>query len=215
MQTTTESTAVVLRIHRGGFSSLNHQDGEGSESDRSKATAWSMGRKLAKLTKETKAAKTLGIVMGVFILCWLPFFFTSVLFGVWPHPLISAHHQELIESIVTWLGWLNSGMNPVIYACWSRDFRRAFEKILCGHCCRKRRERKSRALAFARYTANDRAHNRDSNSSSSTRTARESRRTVCQQSSLPMATLSESIVAATATSVSAIAVAEVVPAPED
>lgn len=29
-------------------------------------------------------------------------------------------------------GWMNSAMNPVIYACWSKDFRRAFRKILCS-----------------------------------------------------------------------------------
>lgn len=68
--------------------------------------------------------------MGVFILCWLPFFVTNILMGVCPDSCIS--DPELVLSIVTWLGWLNSGMNPVIYACWSRDFRRAFKKILCS-----------------------------------------------------------------------------------
>jgi hypothetical protein len=74
--------------------------------------------------------------MGVFILCWLPFFVTNILIGVCPDSCIS--DPELVFSIVTWLGWLNSGMNPVIYACWSRDFRRAFKKILCSLllCCR-------------------------------------------------------------------------------
>jgi len=36
-----------------------------------------------------------------------------------------------------WLGYCNSMMNPIIYTCASRDFKRAFLRILrCRQCCR-------------------------------------------------------------------------------
>jgi hypothetical protein len=62
--------------------------------------------------------------MGVFIACWLPFFVTNLLSAFCQSCI---HNPERVVTVVTWLGWINSGMNPVIYACWSRDFRRYYD----------------------------------------------------------------------------------------
>ncbi len=86
--------------------------------------------KLTRFAHEQRAAKTLGIVMGVFIFCWLPFFMLTVLTSIFQAKLPEKLHN-IVFAVFTWLGYINSGCNPIIYAFSSRDFKRAFQKILC------------------------------------------------------------------------------------
>jgi len=86
-------------------------------------------RRLGRVARERKAAKTLGIVMGVFCACWVPFFVTNLLYGICRH-VGCVQHADILFRVFTWLGYINSGMNPVIYACSLRDFRRAFARIV-------------------------------------------------------------------------------------
>ncbi|KAK3590059.1 hypothetical protein CHS0354_041088 [Potamilus streckersoni] len=82
-----------------------------------------------KFKRETKAAKTVAIIVGAFIVCWLPFF-TIYLIGAFCHDCVS----ELVFSIFFWLGYCNSALNPCIYALFARDFRFAFKRLLiCRH----------------------------------------------------------------------------------
>jgi len=78
--------------------------------------------------RERKAARTLAIITGSFIGCWLPFFLVSLVRPFCDH----CHFPDLLVSIITWLGYLSSLFNPIIYNVFNPDFRSASRKILFG-----------------------------------------------------------------------------------
>ena len=60
---------------------------------------------------EHKAAKTLGIVVGAFIFCWMPFFLNSI-----ADAYTGFSTPAAVFEVFVWLGYFNSTLNPVIYA---------------------------------------------------------------------------------------------------
>lgn len=80
----------------------------------------------SRMRMETKAAKTLAVIMGCFCLCWAPFFITNVV-----DPFIHYSVPWQLWTAWLWLGYINSGLNPFLYAFLNRAFRRAFLVILC------------------------------------------------------------------------------------
>lgn len=80
------------------------------------------------LAKERKASTTLGIIMGLFTICWLPFFILALV-----RPITGEEYKTL-SSIFLWLGYANSLLNPIIYATLNRDFRKPFQEILYFRC---------------------------------------------------------------------------------
>lgn len=76
------------------------------------------------------AAKTLAIIVGMFILCWLPFFTLYLI-----SPFCKDCINPVLFSVVFWIGYCNSAINPMIYALFSKDFRFAFKRIICKCLC--------------------------------------------------------------------------------
>ncbi|KAM4845490.1 D(4) dopamine receptor [Thomomys bottae] len=93
--------------------------------------AWRRRRRRPKITsRERKAMRVLPVVVGVFLICWTPFFVVhttrALCSSCWVPPrLVSA---------VTWLGYVNSALNPLIYTVFNSEFRRVFRKAL-RLCC--------------------------------------------------------------------------------
>ncbi|XP_055847556.1 dopamine receptor 1 isoform X2 [Episyrphus balteatus] len=82
-----------------------------------------------------KAAVTVGVIMGVFLICWVPFFCVNI---------VAAFCKTCIGGqtfkILSWLGYSNSAFNPIIYSIFNKEFRDAFKRILTTKnpwCCRR------------------------------------------------------------------------------
>ncbi|XP_058390538.1 alpha-2B adrenergic receptor [Diceros bicornis minor] len=85
-------------------------------------------RRRAQLTREKRFTFVLAVVIGVFVLCWFPFFFTYSLGAICPQHCKVPHG---LFQFFFWIGYCNSSLNPVIYTIFNQDFRRAFRRILC------------------------------------------------------------------------------------
>ncbi|XP_053341553.1 trace amine-associated receptor 13c-like [Clarias gariepinus] len=82
--------------------------------------------KLSQTVKhEKKAAKTLGIVVGAFNLCWMPYFFTSVV-----DPFFDFTTPLVLYEVFVWLGYINSTLNPIIYGLFYPWFRKTLYLIV-------------------------------------------------------------------------------------
>uniref|UniRef100_A0AAV2IVL7 G-protein coupled receptors family 1 profile domain-containing protein n=1 Tax=Knipowitschia caucasica TaxID=637954 RepID=A0AAV2IVL7_KNICA len=85
-------------------------------------------RRKAMVNREKRFTFVLAVVMGVFVICWFPFFFTYSLMAVCPD---TCTIPNPLFKFFFWIGYCNSCLNPVIYTIFNKDFRRAFKKIVC------------------------------------------------------------------------------------
>ena len=101
-------------------------------------------RKKTNFFREVKATKTVALVIGAFVISWLPLFILLML-ALWDkevkdnfkvnHPGL---HKFTFFTFTRVLPPLNSCVNPIIYAVFNSNFRAAFLKFL--RCPQRRQE---------------------------------------------------------------------------
>ncbi|XP_059715422.1 histamine H3 receptor-like [Haemorhous mexicanus] len=81
----------------------------------------------SKLQRDKKIAKSLAVIVCVFVICWAPYSLLMIIRGICQGECI---HNSLYEATF-WLLWINSSLNPFLYPLCHVKFRMAFLKILC------------------------------------------------------------------------------------
>ncbi|CAM9727617.1 unnamed protein product [Lampetra fluviatilis] len=75
------------------------------------------------MRREHNATKTLGVIIFFFLLSWLPYNVTVIVFE------FVAYASDVYQ-VTLWIGYISSAFNPILYACFNRPFRTAFHRIL-------------------------------------------------------------------------------------
>ncbi|XP_020485955.1 histamine receptor H2b [Labrus bergylta] len=89
----------------------------------------------AAIAREHKATVTLAAVLGAFVICWFPYFTFFTCMGI----SAKTNPPNTLHSVVLWLGYFNSALNPILYPAFNRDFRKSYGELLrCSGLSRRK-----------------------------------------------------------------------------
>lgn len=86
-----------------------------------------------RVVSDRKATVTLASVVLAFAVCWIPYFALFTVKPFLPDPNVISAHLDLL---FLWLGYVNSTVNPFLYAFYNSSFRQGFKRVLCSACSR-------------------------------------------------------------------------------
>lgn len=108
----------------------------------------SFGEEQSAFLNERRITITLFIILAVFLACWTPFSVLTI------YATLAGHELPKYFSVAAyWLGFLNSAMNPLIYALRTEEFRQGYRQIfsiLLPCCFSKVESRECDSLAVLR-----------------------------------------------------------------
>ncbi|XP_026572439.1 5-hydroxytryptamine receptor 2C isoform X2 [Pseudonaja textilis] len=84
------------------------------------------------INNERRASKVLGIVFFLFLVMWCPFFITNIMSVLCQEACDQAVLRELLDVFV-WVGYICSGVNPLVYTLFNKTYRRAFSNYIRCH----------------------------------------------------------------------------------
>jgi hypothetical protein len=122
--------------------------------------AFQISRESTRVKNEQKAVKVLGIVFVVFVIAWVPFAIMNILSALCDLTAKCTIYPSILN-ILTWLGYISSSINPLIYNAFNEKFRFAFRQILkCNWQVLKKRQLVKRGdkLMAAKMAAQDMHH---------------------------------------------------------
>ncbi|XP_048200502.1 5-hydroxytryptamine receptor 2B isoform X2 [Perognathus longimembris pacificus] len=118
----------------------------------------SVGRKSAQtISNEQRASKVLGIVFSLFLLMWCPFFITNITLA-----MCDSCNQTTLKKLLeifVWIGYVSSGVNPLVYTLFNKTFRSAFGRYITCNYRATKSVRTLRKCSSKIYFRNPRAEN--------------------------------------------------------
>uniref|UniRef100_A0A915IR67 G-protein coupled receptors family 1 profile domain-containing protein n=1 Tax=Romanomermis culicivorax TaxID=13658 RepID=A0A915IR67_ROMCU len=149
------TTTIKLKTSAAAVADKSIGKRNGGAADGSRSTGLTK-RQIAEAKRERRAGRTLAIITGIFVVCWLPFFLMALYRPLCVYFYCSkndGHNDQgnqafaetgriqdvdgdccsippTVQSAMAWLGYLNSALNPILYTIFSPDFRHAFKKLL-------------------------------------------------------------------------------------
>nr|XP_032813775.1 trace amine-associated receptor 7b-like [Petromyzon marinus] len=93
----------IYRIARAQVTKIRAQQGGG----------------LRTMKREHSATKTLGVIIGFFLISWLPYYVIVL-------ASLALADTLLAYRVALWIGYISSAFNPILYAAFNRPFRNAF-----------------------------------------------------------------------------------------